>query len=95
MADENGEAIKMLRSFCDVCDQPLLHLGYDFERQFTSLMGPGVQRARRSGSDRRAPARRDSRARFLTLLQRAAEELRKRTEVSGARGSPRHRDKSD
>ena len=32
----------MLRSFCDVCDQPLLHPGYNFERQFTSLMGPGV-----------------------------------------------------
>jgi hypothetical protein len=27
--------------------------------------------------------------------QRVAEELRKRTEVSGARGSPRHHDKSD
>ena len=32
----------MLRSFCDVCGQPLLHAGYDFERRFTSLMGPGV-----------------------------------------------------
>ena len=75
----------MLKSFCDVCAQPLLHPSYDFERQFTSLMGPGVAKelvvqVLISGS---RPATHCCDGCFLMLLQKTR--VRKHTEVSEER----------